>query len=261
MYGAFACKLYAAAGAVFGTTSLLVIAMIGYERYKIVTRGCTSSSLTFKSAIKKNLLCWAYAIFVSIPPFFGWGNYAAEGLLLTCSYDYIKNDMNSRSFVVYGFCTSYFAPLCFVFYFYSQILTSAHHQKKDVEDMETRIQCPASQTDPKSWNQHIDETRVAMVSMTSAGLWFMSWTPYALVVLLSSAGQFTLVTPIMVQLPSFFAKLASVLNPLIYAFGHEAFREGISQELPYLCLKRKGGDDEDEKDNNTCADGLSLGHL
>jgi len=29
--------------------------------------------------------------------------------------------------------------------------------------METRIQCPASQTDPKSWNQHIDETRVAMV--------------------------------------------------------------------------------------------------
>ena len=24
--------------------------------------------------------------------------------------------------------------------------------------------------------------------MTSAGLWFMSWTPYALVVLLSSAG-------------------------------------------------------------------------
>jgi hypothetical protein len=27
---------------------------------------------------------------VSVPPFFGWGGYAAEGLLLTCGYDYIK---------------------------------------------------------------------------------------------------------------------------------------------------------------------------
>ena len=33
---------------------------------------------------------WVYSIGSCIPPFFGWGSYAAEGLLLTCSYDYIK---------------------------------------------------------------------------------------------------------------------------------------------------------------------------
>ena len=36
------------------------------------------------------IFMWVYCVAVSAPPFLGWGGYAAEGLLLTCSYDYLK---------------------------------------------------------------------------------------------------------------------------------------------------------------------------
>ncbi len=41
---------------------------------------------------------WAYSIGVCLPPFFGWGGYSAEGLLLTCSYDYLKEVNKSSLF-------------------------------------------------------------------------------------------------------------------------------------------------------------------
>ena len=37
------------------------------------------------------LLIWMYVIGISIPPFFGWGGYASEGVLVTCTYDYLKD--------------------------------------------------------------------------------------------------------------------------------------------------------------------------
>jgi hypothetical protein len=37
------------------------------------------------------LMClWVYSTLACLPPFLGWGGYASEGLLLTCSYDYLK---------------------------------------------------------------------------------------------------------------------------------------------------------------------------
>jgi hypothetical protein len=35
-------------------------------------------------------LLWAYCIGVALFPFFGWGGYAADGLLITCGYDFIS---------------------------------------------------------------------------------------------------------------------------------------------------------------------------
>ena len=32
---------------------------------------------------------WLYSTAVCLPPFFGWGGYATEGTLITCSYDYL----------------------------------------------------------------------------------------------------------------------------------------------------------------------------
>jgi hypothetical protein len=33
---------------------------------------------------------WVYSGLACLPPFLGWGGYASEGLLVTCSYDYLK---------------------------------------------------------------------------------------------------------------------------------------------------------------------------
>ena len=38
------------------------------------------------------LFCWFYAIIWSIPPFIGWGKYIPEGILDSCSFDYLTRD-------------------------------------------------------------------------------------------------------------------------------------------------------------------------
>ena len=41
-------------------------------------------------AVMMVLALWSYATVSAMGPFFGWGHYGLEGLLITCSYDYIK---------------------------------------------------------------------------------------------------------------------------------------------------------------------------
>jgi len=36
------------------------------------------------------LSVWVYSILSTLGPFIGWGSYALEGFLVTCSYDYLK---------------------------------------------------------------------------------------------------------------------------------------------------------------------------
>ena len=46
----------------------------------------------------------------------------SEGLLITCSYDYLTDDWNHKSFILYAFICNYVFPMLAVIYFYSQIV-------------------------------------------------------------------------------------------------------------------------------------------
>ena len=45
-----------------------------------------------------------------------------EGLFITCSYDYLSDDWNHKSFILYAFIFNYCVPVTFVIFFYSQIV-------------------------------------------------------------------------------------------------------------------------------------------
>jgi r-opsin len=51
-------------------------------------------------------------------------------------------------------------------------------------------------------------------------LWVCIWSPYAIIVFLAGIGSKSSITPLVSQLPCFFAKLASCLNPIVYAISH-----------------------------------------
>jgi r-opsin len=46
----------------------------------------------------------------------------SEGLLITCSYDYLTDDWNHKSFILYAFICNYVMPMSAVVFFYSQIV-------------------------------------------------------------------------------------------------------------------------------------------
>ena len=78
------------------------------------------------------------------------------------------------------------------------------------------------------------EWKVTKVAISNVFIWFMAWTPYALVCLVGAFGNRKLVTPMVSQIPAFLAKLASALNPVITALSHPRYREALFKQFPFL---------------------------
>ena len=67
----------------------MTMVVIGYDRYNVIVKGFSGTKITSGMAFIILIVCWGYSVGCCIPPFFGWGSYAPEGLLVTCSYDYL----------------------------------------------------------------------------------------------------------------------------------------------------------------------------
>jgi len=65
-------------------------------------------------------------------------------------------------------------------------------------------------------------------------IWFLSWTPYAVVSLMATFDLKHL-TPTISMIPALFTKTSSVINPFIYALLEPAFK----QKLKKMVLKRR----------------------
>ena len=89
------------------------------------------------------------------------------------------------------------------------------------------------------------EIRVTKVAISTVLIWFFAWTPYAIVCLIGSFGNRNLVSPLVSQIPSFLAKLASALNPIVATFTHPIYKTRLSQLFCEKELK------EERNDNST----------
>ena len=57
------------------------------------------------------LMTWLYCLLISGPPLFGWGKYLPEGLMTTCSFDFLSRDVSVSSFFLYLISLGFFTPL------------------------------------------------------------------------------------------------------------------------------------------------------
>lgn len=103
---------------------------------------------------------------------------------------------------------------------------------------------------PQNDNNSSAEVRIAKVAITNVTLWICIWTPYAVVVMIGAFGNRDLVTPLVSQIPSFLSKLASVLNPLVFALNHPKFKQALAEKCPCLCCG-SGGKKENQTENVT----------
>ena len=142
MFGPVLCRVYGCLGGIFGkpqksefwlwlviscsivlgTASLMTMVVLGYDRYNVIVKGIQASKITSSRAVVILAALWVFSSIGGIPPFFGWGDYKLEGLFLTCSYDYLTDEWNHKSFMIYAFVCHYVLPMSAVIFFYSQIV-------------------------------------------------------------------------------------------------------------------------------------------
>ncbi|XP_040583121.1 compound eye opsin BCRH2 [Lepeophtheirus salmonis] len=238
-WGVFGCKLYGCIGAICGVVSILTMVVIGYDRYNVIVKGLNGFRISVGKALAIILVIWAYSIAISALALFDiWGGYTVEGLLFTCSYDYLTDDANNTTYILFTFFFMYVLPMSLVFFFYSSIVKAVWAHEMALKQQAKKMNVESLRTNVDS-NAESAEIRIAKVAVTNVSLWAGIWTPYTLVVLMAVMGSRSSITPLVSQLPSFIAKTASCLNPMVYAMSHPKYREALMKEVPCLGIEEE----------------------
>ncbi|XP_043109178.1 melanopsin-A-like [Puntigrus tetrazona] len=241
IFGEKGCELYAFCGALFGICSMITLMVIAVDRYFVITRPLASIGvMSRKRALLILSAAWAYSMGWSLPPFFGWSAYVPEGLLTSCSWDYMTFSPSVRAYTMLLFTFVFFIPLFVIMYCYFFIFRAIRDTNRAVG----KINGEGGPRDSiKKMHRMKNEWKMAKIALIVILLYVISWSPYSCVALTAFAGYADMLTPYMNSVPAVIAKASAIHNPIIYAITHPKYRSAIAKYIPclgvLLCVPRR----------------------
>ncbi|XP_075073125.1 melanopsin isoform X2 [Mixophyes fleayi] len=231
IFGEKGCELYAFCGALFGITSMITLMVIAVDRYFVITRPLASiGRMSKKRAVLILLGVWLYALAWSLPPFFGWSAYVPEGLMTSCTWDYMTFTPSVRAYTMLLFCFVFFIPLFIIIYCYIFIFKAIKNTNRAVQ----KIGSDDNKESHKQYQNMKKEWKMAKIALIVILLYVISWSPYSTVALVAFAGYASFLTPYMNSVPAVIAKASAIHNPIIYAITHPKYRMAIAKYIPCL---------------------------
>lgn len=221
------CRLYGFVGGLTGTVSICTLAAIAFDRQRIVANPLKPISNVSGSHARRAVICiWIYSlIFASIPlAETKLGSYVPEGYLTSCSFDYLSDTLDAKLFILAFFAAAWIIPFIVIMGSYTRILVIVKKAREFELEVNSRV--------VKARNT---ELKIAVVIVVIISVWFLAWTPYAIVALLGVFGYGHLISPLGSMVPALFCKMASCVDPFIYAILHPRYRK----ELKKLWSKKK----------------------
>lgn len=222
------CQIYGFIGGLTGTVSIMTLAAISLDRYYVIVHPLNTVVKTTKQRARIWIgLIWMYGFMFSMVPVLdlGYNRYVPEGYLTSCSFDYLTDDDREKGFILVFFVAAWCVPFTIISYCYVKILTVVR----------TSRNVAATNRFGQEEERKKIEIRLGYLVIGVILLWFMSWTPYAVLTLLGIFGQKQYITPLGSMIPALFCKTASSIDPWIYAIKHPKFKF----ELTKLLSKKK----------------------
>ncbi|XP_064091417.1 compound eye opsin BCRH2-like [Macrobrachium nipponense] len=257
MFSALYCEIYACLGAITGVCSIWSLVMISWDRYNIICNSFNGPKLTMGKAVIMCLFCWAMAIGWALPPFFGWGKYIPEGILDSCSYDYLSQDWMTRSYNLAIMFFDFVCPCTIIIGSYAFIVKAICAHEKAMREQAKKMNVANLRSGEADAQRA--EIRIAKTAIANVSLWLICWTPYAAITMQGVSGSHDTITPLVTTLPALLAKSASCYNPFVYAISHPKFRQAITVHMPWFCVHEPGdksssSDNKSETSNTTSAE-------
>ncbi|GLH11796.1 Opsin Rh3, partial [Gryllus bimaculatus] len=217
------CQLYGFVGGLTGTVSIVTLALIAYDRFNVIVFPMEPSRKTSHASARAMVLCaWLYGATFSSLPLTGIGvsPYTPEGYLTSCSFDYMSRSYVNRVYIFTFFSAAWVLPLCVITFCYSRIYYMVIRTSDVAGAVDSQRHC-------REEEKKRSELKLAGVVAGVVVLWFVSWTPYAVVALLGVTGRHDLITPLSSMVPALFCKTASCIDPFVYAVTHPRFRKEL----------------------------------
>lgn len=242
IFGEKGCELYAFCGALFGICSMITLMVIAVDRYFVITRPLASIGvLSRKRALLVLMAAWVYSLGWSLPPFFGWSAYVPEGLLTSCTWDYVTFTPSVRAYTMLLFIFVFFIPLIVIVYCYFFIFKAIRTTNNAVCKMGSSN--GNTRDSMKTFHRLKNEWKMAKIALIVIMLYVISWSPYSVVALTAFAGYSDFLTPYMNSVPAVIAKASAIHNPIIYAITHPKYRIALAKYIPFmgvlLCVRAR----------------------
>ncbi|KAM3867481.1 opsin 4xb [Diretmus argenteus] len=231
MFGEIGCKMYAFCGALFGITSMINLLAISIDRYLAITKPLQAVHRSSKQrTILAILLVWLYSLAWSLAPLIGWSSYIPEGLMTSCTWDYVTYSLANRCYTLMLCCCVFFIPLGVIFYCYLFMFLAVRKTSRDVERLGAQVR-KSTLIQQKSIRS---EWKLAKIAFIVIVVYVLSWSPYACVTLISWAGHANILSPYSKAVPAIIAKASTIYNPFIYAIIHKKYRMTLAEKFPCL---------------------------
>ncbi|KAG9353831.1 hypothetical protein JZ751_011955, partial [Albula glossodonta] len=231
VFGELGCKLYAFCGALFGITSMINLLAISIDRYIVITKPLQAIQWTSKRRTSLViLLVWLYSLAWSLAPLLGWSSYIPEGLMTSCTWDYVTSTPANKSYTLMLCCFVFFIPLAIISYCYLFMFLAIRRTSKDVEELGTHVRKSTliqQQSIKTEW-------KLAKIAFVVIIVFVLSWAPYASVTLIAWAGYSSVLSPYSKAVPAVIAKASAIYNPFIYAIIHSKYRDTLAEKVPCL---------------------------
>ncbi|XP_042712341.2 melanopsin-like isoform X3 [Chrysemys picta bellii] len=156
------------------------------------------------------------------------GSYVPEGLMISCTWDYVTYSPANRSYTMMLCCCVFFIPLVIIFHCYLFMFLAIRSTGRDVQKLGSYGR--------KSYLSHSmkNEWKLAKIAFVVIVVFVLSWSPYACVTMIAWAGHGNTLTPYSKSVPAVIAKASAIYNPIIYAIIHPRYRKTIRSAVPCL---------------------------
>nr|QWV42649.1 ultraviolet sensitive opsin [Astenopholis sp. CRS 2021] len=232
------CQIFAFVGSLSGIGAGMTNACIAYDRYTTISNPLEGKLTKIKALVIISCI-WAYTLPWAILPLLEvWGRFVPEGYLTACSFDYFMDSFDNRMFVGVIFTFSYVIPMTLIIYFYSQIVGHVVSHEKALKEQAKKMNVESLRSNVSQGAQSA-EIRIAKAAITICFLYVASWTPYAVISMIGSFGDASVLTPGVTMIPALACKLVACIDPWVYAISHPRYRVELQNRLPWLAIKEE----------------------
>lgn len=253
-FGETACYIHSFLGALLGYCQITTLTMISWDRYNVIVKGMAGTPLTFQKSIIMILFAWIWSFVFSLMPLLGslgsplgWGLYAMDPMLGTCSFDGLTTSTMNKSYIMTACCLFYFFPITVIAGCYYFIVQAVFKHEDEMRQQAKKMNVTSLRSGEQ--NAVSAEIRIAKVAIINVSLWITAWTPFAVFCLMGTWGNPSGISPLLSELQVLLAKTSCAYNPIIYCLSHPKFRELIKEYHPWMCIvvEKKGDKGRDNQ--------------
>lgn len=236
-FGYMGCQIHAFCGAFFGYGQITTLTIISWDRYNVIVKGFSGKPLTYAKVSLLITFIWVWSFGWALSPLVGWGLYALDGMLGTCSFDSYTTTMNHKSYILASCFFQYGGPIIVIVGCYFFIVKAVFRHEQELREQAKKMNVTSLRSGNNEEQQAVSaEIRAAKVAVVNIMLWIFAWTPFTAIAMVGTWHDSSFVTPLMSELPIICAKTSALYNPIIYALSHPKYRECLKELYPWLCI-------------------------